>query len=185
MNRSRIAALIMASTLLAACGSSAVDEVRVAPSSAPTTAASTTTTRLPSTTAATTTTTVPPTTSTTISTSPPVTIPPAEVAPPAPPSDGPTWNANVSAWCYLGCIAPSAPCVLPDYICSREARFIDQANNGWMNGHSACGKYQFVRSTWAGFGGYAHACIAPEATQDAKAVALWDNGNGCSHWSAC
>lgn len=50
---------------------------------------------------------------------------------------------------------------------------------------SASGKWQFVRGTWAGFGGYVNAADAPEAVQDAKARLLWAGGRGCSHWSAC
>ena len=50
---------------------------------------------------------------------------------------------------------------------------------------TASGKWQFLDSTWAGFGGYASAYLAPESVQDAKARILWAGGAGCSHWSAC
>jgi len=50
---------------------------------------------------------------------------------------------------------------------------------------SASGKWQFIASTWAGFGGYSEAYLAPESVQDAKAAQLWANGAGCGHWSAC
>lgn len=83
--------------------------------------------------------------------------------------------------CWQGCIRPTTACVLPSYICGREALFIDVQNPGG----SACGKYQFISSTWNGYGGYSNACLAPEYVQNQKALDLWDNGNGCSHWSAC
>lgn len=50
---------------------------------------------------------------------------------------------------------------------------------------SASGKWQFIASTWAGFGGYSEAYLAPESVQDAKARILWAGGAGCAHWSAC
>lgn len=81
--------------------------------------------------------------------------------------------------CWHGCISPARACVLPKYICKRESRFIDVQNPH----SSACGKYQFVRGTWNNYGGYRSACDAPESVQDAKALEVWDNGNGASHWS--
>jgi hypothetical protein len=50
---------------------------------------------------------------------------------------------------------------------------------------SASGKWQILRSTWAGFGGYAEAWLAPEAVQDAKARQLWAGGRGAFHWRSC
>jgi muramidase (phage lysozyme) len=50
---------------------------------------------------------------------------------------------------------------------------------------TASGKWQFINSTWAGFGGYAEAWMAPESVQDDKARQLWAGGSGCGHWSAC
>jgi hypothetical protein len=50
---------------------------------------------------------------------------------------------------------------------------------------SASGKWQFVRGTWNGYGGYVNAADAPAHLQNAKARELWAGGRGCSHWAAC
>lgn len=50
--------------------------------------------------------------------------------------------------------------------------------------HSGGGKYQIIRSTWNGYGGYSNAEDAPPSVQEAKAEALWANGAGKSHWRA-
>lgn len=52
-------------------------------------------------------------------------------------------------------------------------------------GSWASGKWQFMPSTWGGYGGYANAADAPVSMQDAKARLTWAGGAGCSHWSAC
>lgn len=70
----------------------------------------------------------------------------------------------------------------PCYVMMRESRGNITARNPRS---SASGKWQFIDSTWAGFGGYAHAYQAPEKVQDAKARQMWANGRGCGHWSAC
>jgi hypothetical protein len=70
----------------------------------------------------------------------------------------------------------------PCYVMMRESRGDIHAENPTS---SASGKWQFLDSTWAGFGGYARASHAPESVQDAKAAQLWAGGAGCSHWSAC
>lgn len=50
---------------------------------------------------------------------------------------------------------------------------------------TASGKWQFLRSTWNGFGGFVNAADAPASVQDAKARELWADGRGCRAWSAC
>ena len=47
---------------------------------------------------------------------------------------------------------------------------------------SASGKWQAIRSSWAGFGGYVNAADAPEAVQDAWARRLYAGGRGGRHW---
>lgn len=89
---------------------------------------------------------------------------------------------------------PSGQCggdLPPCRIMMRESRGdIRIWNGGCYNGpcrggSTASGKWQFMRSTWAGYGGYRNAADAPERVQDAKARELWNGGRGCSHWSAC
>lgn len=70
----------------------------------------------------------------------------------------------------------------PCYVMMRESGGNIRARNP---SSSASGKWQFIDSTWAGFGGYAQAWLAPESVQDAKARQLWAGGAGCGHWNAC
>lgn len=70
----------------------------------------------------------------------------------------------------------------PCYIMNRESGGNIRAKNP---SSTASGKWQFLNSTWAGYGGYAEAWMAPESVQDAKAAQLWAGGAGCGHWSAC
>lgn len=70
----------------------------------------------------------------------------------------------------------------PCYVMMRESGGDIRAQNP---SSSASGKWQFIRGTWAGFGGYSEAYLAPESVQDAKARQLWAGGAGCGHWSAC
>jgi hypothetical protein len=79
---------------------------------------------------------------------------------------------------------PTTPgtCVLPAYICARESSAINKWNYG---GSGASGKYQAMPGTWGGYAGYQYAADAPESVQDQWATELWNNGRGCSHWSAC
>lgn len=77
----------------------------------------------------------------------------------------------------------------PCYVMLRESKgYINIWNGGctWQCGiSSASGKWQFVRGTWNGYGGYRNAADAPESVQDAKARQLWAGGRGCGHWAAC
>ena len=79
---------------------------------------------------------------------------------------------------------PTTPgtCVLPAYICARESSAINKWNYG---GSGASGKYQAMPGTWGNYANYPNAADAPEWIQDQWASELWNNGAGCSHWSAC
>jgi len=46
----------------------------------------------------------------------------------------------------------------------------------------ASGKWQFMPSTWAGYGGYPTAASAPEWVQDERAAQIWAGGAGAGHW---
>ena len=47
---------------------------------------------------------------------------------------------------------------------------------------SASGKWQMIRGTWGGFGGYVNAADAPERVQDERARILFAGGAGAGHW---
>lgn len=111
--------------------------------------------------------------STTTTTAPPP--PPTTTAPrPAPTKPAPAPSTSGSG----SCGGDLPPC----YVMNRESGGNIRAKNP---SSSASGKWQFLDSTWQGYGGYARAMDAPEAVQDARARALWAGGRGCSHWSAC
>lgn len=91
---------------------------------------------------------------------------------------------RLAAW-YSAHSYPSGQCggdLPPCYVMARESGGSLTARNPRS---SAAGKWQFLASTWDGYGGYASAADAPERVQDDKARALWAGGRGCAHWSAC
>ncbi len=76
------------------------------------------------------------------------------------------------------------PCggALPScYILQRESHGTNAENPS----SSASGYWQFIDSTWNGYGGYDHASDAPASVQDAKAAEVWAGGAGASHWACC
>jgi hypothetical protein len=70
----------------------------------------------------------------------------------------------------------------PCYVVARESGNNPTARNP---SSSASGTFQFIDSTWNGYGGYKHASDAPQSVQNAKAAEIWNGGKGCSHWNAC
>jgi len=72
-------------------------------------------------------------------------------------------------------------CAIPAYICQRESRYDPRAQNPVS---SASGKYQFLDSTWANYGGFQHAKDAPEWMQDEKAREVWAATGGAA-WACC
>ena len=67
------------------------------------------------------------------------------------------------------------------YILARESHGTNAENPR----SSASGYWQFLDSTWNGYGGYRHASDAPADVQDAKAREVWAGGAGASHWACC
>jgi membrane-bound lytic murein transglycosylase B len=67
----------------------------------------------------------------------------------------------------------------PGSIVQRESKGDPNAVN---SSSGAGGKYQFLPSTWAGYGGYARAQDAPESVQDKRFNEVWAGGAGSSHW---
>jgi hypothetical protein len=70
----------------------------------------------------------------------------------------------------------------PCYVMMRESRGDIRAENPVS---TASGKWQFLDSTWGGYGGYSHAADAPESVQDARAREVWAGGAGASNWACC
>jgi Transglycosylase-like domain len=67
----------------------------------------------------------------------------------------------------------------PGSIVQRESKGDPNAVNP---SSGAGGKYQFLPSTWSGYGGYARAQDAPESVQDERFNEVWAGGAGSSHW---
>jgi hypothetical protein len=67
----------------------------------------------------------------------------------------------------------------PGSIVQRESKGDPNAVNP---NSGAGGKYQFLRSTWSGYGRYATAQDAPESVQDERFNQVWAGGAGSSHW---
>lgn len=104
-----------------------------------------------------------------------VPLPDPELVPvtPAPASGADSWPVSMQP-----CGGDLPPC----YVKARESGGDYSAQNP---SSSASGAWQFLDSTWAGFGGYSRAVFAPPDVQDARARELWAGGAGCGHWSAC
>lgn len=70
----------------------------------------------------------------------------------------------------------------PCWVLERESHGNPTARNPRS---SASGLWQFLDSTWANYGGYPRAYLAPPSVQNEKARLTWAGGAGCRHWSAC
>lgn len=103
--------------------------------------------------------------------------------PPPPPPTEPTYvspsyqQATGTGGCASGGGSLDA---VPAYVVQRESG----GNYCAANPSGACGAYQIMPETWAGFGGYASACDAPPAVQDEKARTMapcnWNPPNYCA-----
>lgn len=110
-------------------------------------------------------------------------------AAPAPPRVAAPAAAAVSpASSLYPCGGDLPPC----WVAQRESKGDYRIwNGGCYNGPCpgaaswASGKWQFLPSTWGGFGGYYNAADAPPALQDERARQVWAGGRGCSAWTAC
>lgn len=181
MLRTKTLLALLGVLLLAACGDTTgtTDLDTAAPSVRPLAARDATTLH---TWQPTTTTTVAPTTTTT------------EAPPPPPPT---TTTTERPAEVRTAAAAPATPAVnstghVNGYPCGGDlptCRVLACESGGNPTAEnprsSASGLWQFLDSTWAGFGGYARASHAPAAVQNEKARQLWAGGAGRSHWASC
>lgn len=107
---------------------------------------------------------------------PTTTVPPAAPKKVAPKAAAPKKPAYTAEQGNGQCGGDLPPC----YVMNRESGGNIRAKNPTS---SASGKWQFLDSTWQGYGGYTRAMDAPEEVQDARARQLYAGGRGCSHWS--
>lgn len=98
---------------------------------------------------------------------------------PSPATSAPV-SSPTAAW--PASLYPCGGDLPPCYVKQRESGGDYNAQNPTS---SASGAWQFLDSTWNGYGGYSRAVYAPPDVQDAKAREVWAGGAGCSHWSAC
>jgi hypothetical protein len=101
---------------------------------------------------------------------------------PPPTSTPVTTPHSVSRTMWPSSLYPCGGDLPPCYVKMRESGGDYNAQNP---SSSASGAWQFLDSTWNGFGGYARAAYAPPDVQDARAREVWAGGAGCSNWSAC
>jgi hypothetical protein len=107
---------------------------------------------------------------------------------------GSVTSAGVSNYSSEDYLQPCGGDLPPCWVAFKESRGSYDAVNPrgcyqkgsdgeWYRG--CYGKWQFSIPTWGGYMGYEKAIDAPPEIQDAKAIELWDGGNGCTHWNAC
>jgi hypothetical protein len=76
-------------------------------------------------------------------------------------------------------IAPATPEHMQALrLCESGNTYTRNSGNGYF------GAYQYNNGTWAGYGGYARADLAPASVQDAKFLATY-GARGWSPWPAC
>lgn len=98
------------------------------------------------------------------------------------------WTKRAARWAFhrhIDQITPHGKWAIPEYIVMRESG----GNRCAMNPTStAGGYYQFIDSTWTGYGGTAYArshpaACAPDWEQHEVAARAWAGGSGSSHWA--